>query len=114
MAHCNTCGRETLRIRLVAGNCLKCIEASAAQKAQERGGEVEIQHASERSALAAAASEIILTTETAHDLPIDRRLDIVSAEVVIGMHLFKDIASAFRDTFGGRSRSMQDGLVVTP
>jgi uncharacterized protein YbjQ (UPF0145 family) len=34
----------------------------------------------------------------------------VSAEVVIGMHLFKDIAAAFRDTFGGRSKMMQDGL----
>ncbi|MBN8294701.1 YbjQ family protein [Rhodobacter sp. NTK016B] len=53
---------------------------------------------------------MVLTTETAHNLPVAERLDIVSAEVVIGMHLFKDIASAFRDTFGGRSKGMQDGL----
>lgn len=53
---------------------------------------------------------IILTTETAHNLPVAERLDIVTAEVVIGMHLFKDIASAFRDTFGGRSKVMQEGL----
>lgn len=57
-----------------------------------------------------ASSHIILTTETAHNLPVARRLDIVSAEVVIGMHLFKDVASAFRDVFGGRSAVMQNGL----
>ncbi|WP_283176762.1 YbjQ family protein [Gemmobacter sp. 24YEA27] len=57
-----------------------------------------------------AMARIILTTETAHNLPVGQRLDIVTAEVVIGMHLFKDIASAFRDTFGGRSATMQQGL----
>jgi uncharacterized protein YbjQ (UPF0145 family) len=57
-----------------------------------------------------AAAGIILTTETAHNLPVTGRLGIVSAECVIGMHLFKDIAAAFRDTFGGRSQSMQDVL----
>lgn len=55
-------------------------------------------------------SRIILTTETAHNLPVSHRLDIVTAEVVIGMHLFKDMASALRDTFGGRSQTMQSGL----
>ena len=35
---------------------------------------------------------------------------VAAAEVVIGMHLFKDIASAFTDTFGGRSKNMQTGL----
>lgn len=53
---------------------------------------------------------IILTTETAHNLPIADRLGIVSAEYVIGMHIFRDIASAFRDVFGGRSQTMQQGL----
>lgn len=64
----------------------------------------------EAARLDEALEEIILTTETAHNLPVVDRLDIVSAEVVIGMHLFKDIAAAFRDTFGGRSKAMQDGL----
>ena len=55
-------------------------------------------------------SRIILTTEVASDLRIDRRLEIITAEVVIGMHLFKDIAGLFRDVFGGRSKVMQNGL----
>lgn len=38
------------------------------------------------------------------------RLGIVAAEVVIGMHIFRDIGAAFRDVFGGRSGTMQNGL----
>lgn len=57
-----------------------------------------------------ASAHILLTTETAHNLPVVDRLDIVTAEVVIGMHLFKDVASVFRDVFGGRSAVMQQGL----
>jgi len=53
---------------------------------------------------------IILTTETAHNLPVSERIDIVTAEVVVGMHLFKDVASALSDIFGGRSKTMQNGL----
>ena len=56
------------------------------------------------------AQHVLLTTETAHNLPVAQRIEIVTAECVIGMHLFKDIATAFRDTFGGRSKAMQDGL----
>lgn len=59
---------------------------------------------------AASAARIILTTETAHNLPVTERLGIISAEVVIGMNLFKDLATAFTDTFGGRSKNMQNGL----
>lgn len=54
--------------------------------------------------------KIILTTEASHNLPVSQRLDIVTAEVVIGMHLFKDIGAVFRDVFGGRSETMQRGL----
>ena len=56
------------------------------------------------------ARHIILTTETAHNLAVAERLDIITAECVIGMHLFKDIAGAWRDIFGGRSKVLQDGL----
>ncbi len=53
---------------------------------------------------------VMLTTEAAHGLDIDERIDIVTAECALGMHLFKDIAIAFRDTFGGRSKTMEVGL----
>lgn len=73
------------------------IEAAAAEKLQQEQAE-------------GAAPQVLLTTESAPNLAISRRIDIVTAEVVIGMHLFKDIAGVFRDVFGGRSKAMQDGL----
>lgn len=91
-AKCASCGRSSFRAYLSDGICPDCQEAVgvAARDAQLR--------------------RIILTTETAHNLPVSERIDIVTAEVVIGMHLFKDVASAFSDIFGGRSKTMQTGL----
>lgn len=113
MAVCKTCGKDFFRIQMVEGTCLQCIEdaralaASVERIARERT----VSEANERAAVEAiAASRIILTTESSSNLPVSERLDIITAEVVIGMHLFKDIASAFRDTFGGRSATMQKGL----
>lgn len=53
---------------------------------------------------------ILLTTEATSNLSITTRLGIVSAECVIGQHIFKDIAAGLRDLFGGRSKVMQNGL----
>lgn len=109
MAQCTECGKDIWRFDLVKGVCPDC--AVAARQAANLQAETERAALREKEAqMDAAARAITLTTETAHNLPIDRRLDIVTAEVVVGMHLFKDIASAFRDTFGGRSKLMQDGL----
>lgn len=105
MPKCNQCGGSFGFLDLRAGECPECREKAAAAKARPDTESVEKAKA-EKVALA----RIILTTETAHNLPIAKRLDIISAEVVIGMHLFKDIAGVFRDVFGGRSKVMQDGL----
>lgn len=105
MATCADCGATVLvlssRDILVDGRCQKCHQAFLA------GGP---NPARADQAHHARVASIILTTETAHNLPVVDRLDIVTAECVIGMHLFKDVASAFRDVFGGRSKAMQDGL----
>ena len=104
MANCRQCG-EKLNVfeGLGAGLCATCIarNVASAKAMKGIGNEAEVD---------AAASRILLTTESAPNLPITERLDIITAEVVIGMHLFRDIASAFRDTFGGRSATMQQGL----
>lgn len=113
MAICKSCGKDLFRIQMVEGTCLQCIEDARALAASEKreARERSISEAKERAeAEAFAASRIMLTTESAPSLPIDRRLDIITAEVVIGLHIFKDIASVWRDTFGGRSKVMQDGL----
>lgn len=100
MAHCNQCGEDHFGIFDVKrGLCKECREGLESGRLQPVGRLDTSAHAA-----------IMLTTETAHNLPVTSRLDIVTAEVVIGMHLFKDIAGAFRDTFGGRSKLMQEGL----
>lgn len=55
--------------------------------------------------------QLLLTTETtAPDLVVEQRLGIVTAECVIGMHMFKDIAIGIRNTVGGRSETYQNDL----
>ncbi|WP_323036211.1 YbjQ family protein [Pararhodobacter sp.] len=95
MAICAACKGSVLVIAPDSGLCAEC-EAEFSQGEQRDDDE--------------SYDGILLTTETAHDLPVVERLEILTSEVVIGLHLFKDIASSFRDVFGGRSKAMQTGL----
>lgn len=54
--------------------------------------------------------DMLLTTEVAHNLPIAKRLEIVTAEVVVGMNIFKDMLAGVRNIVGGRSGSLQKSL----
>jgi len=53
---------------------------------------------------------MILTTETSHNLPVDQRLGIISAEIVVGINVFKDFAIGFRNVVGGRGGTLQKAL----
>ena len=53
---------------------------------------------------------IILTTEVAHDLQISERIEIISAEVVVGMNIFKDRLAGVRNVVGGRSQTLEKAL----
>ena len=55
-------------------------------------------------------NEIILTTETNLNLKIEKRLNILSSEYVIGMNIFKDFFSSVRDLVGGRDKTFQKTL----
>ena len=50
---------------------------------------------------------ILLTTETAHNLNITKRIEIVTAECAFGMNIFKDLLTRMRGIFGGRSETVQ-------
>jgi uncharacterized protein YbjQ (UPF0145 family) len=53
----------------------------------------------------------MVTTETAlHDLTIDERLTVVTAEVAIGLNVFKDVFTVARDIIGGRSKTIQNAF----
>ncbi|SOC19658.1 YbjQ family protein [Rhodobacter maris] len=109
MAICAGCGEKVSRFDLFHGYCPACYDAKRKKDGAERAATEEREQlaAMERQARLA---RIILTTETAHDLPVVERLGIVTAEYVVGLNIFRDIAAAFRDTFGGRSETMQRGL----
>jgi uncharacterized protein YbjQ (UPF0145 family) len=53
---------------------------------------------------------VLLTTEMFLSLPIKKRLEIVSAEAVFGMNLFRDFFAGLTDVFGGRSQATQKVL----
>lgn len=56
------------------------------------------------------ADIIVTTTYSVPDRRVEEIISIVTAEVALGMHIFKDIANSFRDVFGGRSATMQSSL----
>lgn len=110
MSICTKCGASSGWLNKFEGPyCHNC----RAILSRDPASDVAIAQADAQAAREAAldqASRIVLTTETAHNLAVLERLDIVTAEVVVGLHLFKDIAAGFRDVFGGRSKVMQEGL----
>ena len=55
-------------------------------------------------------NEIILTTETASNLKVIKRLDVITAECAYGMNIFKDLFASISDIFGGRNKSIQNTL----
>jgi len=57
------------------------------------------------------AKDIIVTTEPAMDgYRVTRRLEVITAECVFGMNLFRDFFASITDILGGRSSSSQKVL----
>ncbi|MBE1291610.1 MAG: heavy metal-binding domain-containing protein [Rhodobacteraceae bacterium] len=53
---------------------------------------------------------MLVTTESQIDLKVEDRLGIVSAEVVVGMNIFKDFLTGVRNVVGGRTGNVQNAL----
>jgi hypothetical protein len=43
---------------------------------------------------------------------VEERIEIISAEWVIGMNMFRDMLAGIRDIFGGRSSASQKFCVI--
>ncbi|MDA0305979.1 MAG: heavy metal-binding domain-containing protein [Proteobacteria bacterium] len=57
------------------------------------------------------AKDIILTTESVlSGYDVTERLEIITAECVFGMNMFRDMFAGVRDIFGGRSSAAQKVL----
>lgn len=99
MPTCKDCGNSTSFFEVVDGRCHKCHfdKQRADREAPPPPDLSEVAH-------------IILSTEAAPDLRVAQRLDIVTAEFAVGMGLLTDVFNAWRDVFGGRSKSYQNAL----
>ena len=53
---------------------------------------------------------IMLTTESPPNLNIIKRIDVITAECVYGMNIFRDVFAGVRDIVGGRSGAQQNVL----
>ena len=57
------------------------------------------------------AKDLIVTTESGlSGYTVNRRIEVISAECVFGMNIFKDFFAGIRDVFGGRSKASQGVL----
>ena len=57
------------------------------------------------------AKDLIVTTEfSMAEYRVTERIEVITAECVFGMNLFKDLFAGIRDIFGGRSSSSQKVL----
>jgi len=103
MATCPTCGRTGL-ISLVIKNrmCPTCRKESERTEA----GRTDAERTAEQDVI----DQIVLTTETASNLPITQRIEIVTAECAFGMNIFKDLFAGVRNIVGGRSEAVQQTM----
>ena len=85
---CNKCGLSYAPNEIRNGVCSSCARGKTAQDNRK-------------------IEAIMLTTETAPNLKIVKRLEIVTAECAFGMNMFKDLFAGVRNVVGGRSEAVQ-------
>jgi uncharacterized protein YbjQ (UPF0145 family)/DNA-directed RNA polymerase subunit RPC12/RpoP len=111
VATCANCGVNVNFFSQTAGLCPRC----HFKRLRLERGEIDPPESDGDAAPPALEPEpdlstIILSTEAATELQIAERLDIITAEFAVGMGLLTDIFNAWRDVFGGRSKSYQNAL----
>lgn len=109
MAVCTECRKSVPFYNVIGGVCSECLYKR--KKADLEGAETaEIITDAAPEVTQEELAAILLSTEAAPDLKIAARIDIISAEFAVGMGLLTDVFNAWRDVFGGRSKSYQNAL----
>ncbi|WP_223426611.1 YbjQ family protein [Tateyamaria pelophila] len=119
MANCARC-KEKLGFLSTGNYCDKCTAENAIKETEDAQNAVELnrlkKEEQERRSKAEALERtnrinaILLTTETAPNLNITKRIEIVTAECAFGMNIFKDLFAGVRDIVGGRSKAVQQTM----
>ena len=110
MAECMGCGNEISSYDEIheKGLCAKCRKSRDAEEQERYAGKQERSKEMEQK-----IAGIILTTETVVDFKITKRLEIITAECVFGMNIFRDLFAGMTDLVGGRSGATQKVLQDT-
>lgn len=116
MANCSQCDKRLSFFEAGQGICPDCRAAKERAASESRESLLRAITSrpdpmiAEQARIKAEIAAIILTTETVTNLPISKRLEIITAEAVVGMNIFQDIGSALRDIVGGRNATYQTKL----
>ncbi len=97
---CQTCGKLFKPELLENGNCEVCASEIKSRELLKKKEQIQIDE----------LKNVILTTESCHNLEIIERLGVITAETIVGTHIFKDIMVSVRDVVGGRSATLQKTL----
>ena len=91
------------------GRCTSCSikHHEASQPTQDEALSVRASESHEAHVNDGKIAAVVLSTEAASNLNIVKRIDIVTAEVAYGMHVFKDLFASVRDIVGGRSKAIE-------
>ena len=106
MGMCKSCNEVYSSTIMVDGICPDCLNPEFKEiKRQEieEFKEIKRQEIEE-------FNSIILTTEMAIDIPIEKRIELISSECVFGINIVKDFFSGIRDIVGGNVKSLEKSL----
>ena len=107
MAKCSSCGKKIGLIEPFAeiDNKYFCKTCEVTYRSEMLG--IEQAEAEAKLSIAKKIEAIMLTTETAPNLNITKRIEIVTAECAFGMNMFKDLFAGVRNVVGGRAEAVQ-------
>lgn len=110
MPNCSNCNEriKLLDPSVTYNHKLYCSECGVIFREQAATEHETLQQ--EEALFKAEVEAIMLTTETAPNLKITKRIEIVTAECAFGMNIFKDLFAGVRDVVGGRSKAVQETM----
>lgn len=114
MAKCTVCEKEMgfadkVNAKSFDGLCRSCTDHNRKIAAGLDNKTVE-EAAYDAKELDTTIDAIMLSTETAPNINITKRIEIVTAECAFGMNIFKDLFAGVRDIVGGRSKAVQQTM----
>ena len=106
MGMCKGCGEVFSAIYMIDGLCPDCQNPEIAESKKKKAELKKLSLEQKEQEI----QNIIITTEHSVNMPIEKRLGIVTAQRVYGMNIVKDFFSAVRDVVGGRVKNVEKSI----